>query len=277
MPTREISPTREGKDQRSDSPTKDVARSQGKVRDFATRRETCQYATHSDLSQQGVGEQAYERECARKGKKLVVHDETSRHSDTSSSSGYSSGSDSEKSALLQASWSENEKLVLTDKSGLRGGGNESSSFAGGNAFSLDRQLLEFERSAISSIQASEARAAAEARRDLEMLGKLIYRSCKKGKERKQMKEFSGYIADITAQIENSSKSSFDDFKKVKPDGSYEQFIREKESLVREKTNEIRHNIDMVKTLGIKGWKTYRKQYERSLAKYSDAGTSTSRG
>jgi hypothetical protein len=41
---KEISSPHEGREQRSDSPTYDVARSQGKVRDFATRQQTHQYA-----------------------------------------------------------------------------------------------------------------------------------------------------------------------------------------------------------------------------------------
>ena len=165
-----------------------------------------------------------------------------------------------------------DKLVLTDKSGLLGGMDG----FGGNAFGLDRQLLNFEQGVLSSLQRAEAQAAADVRRDLEMLMKWGYRSFKKGQEKKQLEEFSKYAADIMAQIESIRKSSFDDFKKGNPDGSHEQFMREKESLIRGKENEIRHNMDMVKTLGVKGWKTYRKQYEMSLAKYSNAGTSNSR-
>ena len=269
MPTKDISQSREGRDQRFDSATKDIASSNRRVGDFATRRETCQYAAHNELSQQGVGEQAYEQELAGKGKNLAIPDETSWHSDTSSG-GYSSESDSEMSASMDAN--RPEKLVLTDKSGLRGGMDG----FGGNAFSLDRQLLNLEQGVISGLQRAEAQAAADVRRDLEMLMNWGYRSFKKGQEKKQLKEFSEYAADIMAQIESIRKSSFDDFKKGNPDGSHEQFMREKESLIRGKENEIRHNMDMVKTLGVKGWKTYRKQYERSLAKYSDAGASNSR-
>ena len=55
MPTKDISQFREGRDQRSNSATKDMASSNRRVGDFATRRETCQYAAHNELSQQGVG------------------------------------------------------------------------------------------------------------------------------------------------------------------------------------------------------------------------------
>ena len=72
MPTREISPSREERDQRSDLLTKGVTSANGRIRDFATRSETHQYAARNDLPQQGVEEQAYELEWLRKGKKLAV-------------------------------------------------------------------------------------------------------------------------------------------------------------------------------------------------------------
>jgi hypothetical protein len=87
MPISEISLSCEGKDQKSDQSPKDVSRSNGRVRDFATRLETYQHAALNDLQQRGVEEQAYEQEQARKGKMLAITDDTSLHSDTSSSSG----------------------------------------------------------------------------------------------------------------------------------------------------------------------------------------------
>ena len=67
-----------GKTKDSDSTTRrnDSCSNRG-IHDFATRSETHQYVARNDLSQQGVEEQAYERELARKEKKLAVPDETS--------------------------------------------------------------------------------------------------------------------------------------------------------------------------------------------------------
>jgi hypothetical protein len=80
MPTKEISLSSEGRDQRSDSPTKDVASSNNRrVGDFATRSETHQYAVRKD---------------------------------TQSSSEHSSTSASEIIASLDASWF--ERLVLSN-------------------------------------------------------------------------------------------------------------------------------------------------------------------
>ncbi len=62
MPTKEISQSREGRDQGPDLPTKGAASSNRGIRDFATRQETYPYAANNELSQQKVGEQAYEQE-----------------------------------------------------------------------------------------------------------------------------------------------------------------------------------------------------------------------
>ena len=244
MPVSEISPFREGKDQRSDSPTRgDVSCSNRKVRDFAIRQDAYQYTARNDLSQQGVEEQAYERELARKGKKLAVPDETSWHSDTSSG-GYSSGSDFE-IAVLKAGWSENEKLVLTDKSGLLGGGN---------------------------LGQEGARAASELLCDLYMLGKCLYGCYKSNKAKQREERFADHIASLRVSQSKVDRIEFVDFRREYPNCSTEDFRRWKGSLKAGIEEEIEKEFQIVTGLGLGAWD---KHHKKNCARHSDAGASTS--
>ncbi len=271
MPTKDISQSREGRDQRSDSLAKGVADSNRRVSDFATCRETCQYAAHNDLSQQGVGEQAYEQKLAGKGKKLAVPDEISWHSDTSSG-GYSSESDSEMSASMDAN--RPEKLVLTDKSGLQGGMDG----FGGNAFSLDRQLMSFEQGVVSGIAQQEARLETNVRHAGEQLiikgvnYLLRKRSEKRHKKREQ--EYIEHLTKLELERQQLQRLSLNNFNRESPSLSVDsRDLRDRNS---HRIWEIDKEIEVMRASSLKTWKQNIEKFKETLAKYSDSGASTSR-
>jgi transposase-like protein len=265
MPTKEISPSREGRDQRSDSPTKDIAGSNRGVRDFATRSETHQYATRDDLSQQGVGEQAYEQELARKGKKLAIPDETSWHSDTSSS-GYSSGSDSEMSASLDTN--RPEKLVLTDKSGLLGGMDAWGGIAGATG-------------------AGWREGANREGRDLEKLLCCLIKMGKRSRKRKEAKNLQeqriDHLAKLDATRARLQELTFDVWIREHPDLIEDASLEDFKAFKSQSIQEIDREIDITNRSSLQDWKENIRQYKESHARYSgqearysDQGASSSR-
>ena len=270
MPTREISPSREGRDQRSDSPTKDVASSNGKIRDFATRPETYQHAAHNDLSQQGVVEQAYERELARKGKNLAVPDETSRYSDTSSSSGYSSGSDSDSETDVSQNTSRPDKLIVVD--------NPRGSLLGaGDPF---RDIM---RETGSSLH----KGADHARADLQHLVMCCMRAGvkhhKKKKAEKLHNEYMDHLAKLDATRARLQELTFDVWIREHPDLIEDASLEDFRAFKSQSIQEIGREIDITNRSGPRDWKENIRQYKESHARYSgqearysDQGASSSR-
>jgi hypothetical protein len=243
----DISRSREGEGQKSDSPIKDTSRSNGKGHDFATRPEGYQYAAHNDLQRRGGDEQTYyELKRARKGKMLVVSDETSWHSDTQSSSEYSSGSDSEINALPGVSPS--DKIILSnkptrDKPGLLGG-------TGGF---LDAVESDFRR--------VETRAV----RDLQRLGMMAFRATRESNARGKAERYQHELYQDHYNLQNKFNKldalDFNDFKREYPHADYELFDQQKKFL----KEDYERTIVIMEKLGPQGWH-YTKKYDKSREK-----------
>jgi hypothetical protein len=260
----DISPSCEEKDQKSDSPTKGTSRSNGKGHDFATRPESYQYAAHHDLQRRGGDEQAYdELKRARKGKMLVVSDETSRHSDTQPSSEYSSGSDSETNALQGASPS--DKIILSNKPtrdnpGLLGGGD--------NFRDMDRFL---QRMALSNFSGGPlGNETGKAIKDVLGLVKSSHDYSKRGAEtRKNVKyrsEFDKDLYQIQDKFTKLDALNFNDFKRECPEhADYELFDQQKKFLKKD----YERTIVIMGKLGPQDW-YYMEKYDKSREKkFSD--------
>jgi hypothetical protein len=241
----DISRFREGKDQKSDSPTKDTSRSNGQGHDFATRPES--YQAHNDLQRRGGDEQAYyELKRARKGKMLVVSDETIWHSDTQSSSEYSSGSDSEINALPGVSPS--DKIILSnkptrDKPGLLGG-------TGGF---LDAVESDFRR--------VETRAV----RDLQRLGMMAFRATRESNARGKAERYQHELYQDHYNLQNKFNKldalDFNDFKREYPHADYELFDQQKKFL----KEDYERTFVIMGKLGPQGWHDTKK-YDKSREK-----------
>jgi hypothetical protein len=283
MPTnKEMSLSSEGKDQRSDSLAKDVASSNRSRRyDTALSPAAYNYTRDNSSPQREVGEQVSER----KGKNLVVPDKTSWHSDTSSSSGYSSESDSETSASLEAN--RPEKLTLPGKSGLRGGSGLWDSF-------VKHSVQDMERTAISDVRNSGARAV----NDLTQLGKWGWNTYKRHKQKKEAgrllqeaqaaerhqkeqeeqisKFYYEHLTELREQCDKIQTLTFDKYRRNNPNCTPDTFKRDKESMLAKLNKEI----DFMVRLNPKQWyemKKYEEERSRGHAGSSNQGAGTSRG
>jgi hypothetical protein len=245
MPVRETSSFLEGNDQRSDTLKNVVSGSSRKVGDFAIRQDAYRYAAGNDLPQQGVEEQAYER--ARKGKNLAVPDETSWYSDTSSN-GYSSGSDSEPSASLEAN--RPEKLTLPDKSGLRGGSGFNH-FGGGSwwANRMSSDLHSQGGRAVSDLvngitwgvnklaKHKRNKKAEKIQRDLEAQHDETERR-KRESEEQITKLYNQHLTELLKQRKEIRETTFNEYKRRNPSCDRQSFEEMKQSEVAKLNDEI---------------------------------------
>jgi hypothetical protein len=166
----DISRSHEGKDQKSDqSQTGDVSPNR---KPFHVIR---QEATLHDQQQRGVGGQAHELEQVRKGKMLALTD----GKDDKPTSGNSHFT---------------EKIILPDKSGLRGGGNEMS------------------KRTVSSLHRSERQIG----RDVAQLVETHYARRERKKAERRQKEFDEFVAGL-------DKVTLDEFKASTSSGTRKEF------------------------------------------------------
>jgi hypothetical protein len=251
MPIKETSPSREGRDQRSDSPTKDVASSNGKVRDFATRQETYQHAAGNDLSQQGVGE-----------REQSVIGGNSQESTRRAVLRLRGGSDDWVNSFARRMVQDAERSTISD---LRTSGSRAASDLmnlgklGWNAFQRHKQKKEAKKLQ-QELQARHAEAERCQKETEEQISKLYHEDLTRLRQRRQR------IQNIT----------FDEYRESNPDCDLRTFARMRQS----KLEEIDEEINFMLRLNPKQWydlKKYQEEHNRGRAGSSNQGTSTSRG
>ena len=160
---------------------------------------------------------------------------------------------------MKAGWSENEKLVLTDKSGLLGGAN---------------------------LGQEAGRAGAELCTDIILIAWCCYKCYKEGKKERIREEFESHIEALRAGGHRIYEEPFDEFRRENPDlerlnalEAAKIFIEDKKLRMNAIHNMMSEEIAIMRDGGPEAWKRHRKRqaalHEMPRLRYSDPGASTS--